>query len=250
MISRRFRRLAVIVLIALLALVFAFDLGQYLHLEFFKSKQAVIDEYRLAHPFVAGGIFFATYLALTSVSVPACTVMNLVGGAVFGLFWGTLLASFASSLGATAAFLSSRFLFRDALRRRFGERMRAIDEGLEREGAFYLFGLRLLPVFPYVLVNLLMGLTPIRARVFYAVSQLGMLPATLIYANAGTQIATLTSLAEVLSPGLVGSLVLLGIFPLLARYAVGFVRARRIRLPVYSGSAIDNGVVPRKRRQP
>jgi uncharacterized membrane protein YdjX (TVP38/TMEM64 family) len=225
----RRRLLVATALIALIALFFAFDLGQYFRLDFFKSKQAVIDDYRRVHPLVAGGVFFVAYIAITSVSVPGAAVMNLVGGAVFGVFWGTLLASFAASLGATAAFLSSRFLFREALRRRFGERLRAIDAGLEREGAFYLFGLRLLPVFPYVLVNLLMGLTPIRTRVFYAVSQLGMLPATLVYANAGTQIATIGSLAEVLSPGLIGSLVLLGIFPLIARYAVGVARARSAR---------------------
>lgn len=225
----RRRLLVATALLALIALFFAFDLGQYFRLEFFRSKQAAIGQFRRENPFAAGGIFFAAYIAITSVSVPGAAVMNLVGGAVFGVFWGTLLASFASSLGATAAFLSSRFLFRDALRRRFGERLSAIDAGLQREGAFYLFGLRLLPVFPYVLVNLLMGLTPIRTRVFYAVSQLGMLPATLVYANAGTQIATIGSLAEVLSPGLIGSLVLLGIFPLLARYAVGVARARRAR---------------------
>lgn len=225
----RRRLLVATAIIALIALFFALDLGQYFRLEFFKSKQAVIEQFRRENPFVAGGVFFVAYIAITSVSVPGAAVMNLVGGAVFGVFWGTLLASFAASLGATAAFLSSRFLFRDALRRRFGERLRAIDAGLQREGAFYLFGLRLLPVFPYVLVNLLMGLTPIRTRVFYAVSQLGMLPATLVYANAGTQIATIGSLAEVLSPGLIGSLVLLGIFPLLARYAVGVARARRAR---------------------
>lgn len=225
----RRRLLVATALLALIALFFAFNLGQYFRLEFFRSKQAAIEQFRRENPFAAGGIFFAAYIAITSVSVPGAAVMNLVGGAVFGVFWGTLLASFASSLGATAAFLSSRFLFRDALRRRFGERLSAIDAGLQREGAFYLFGLRLLPVFPYVLVNLLMGLTPIRTRVFYAVSQLGMLPATLVYANAGTQIATIGSLAEVLSPGLIGSLVLLGIFPLLARYAVGVARARRAR---------------------
>ena len=225
----RRRLLVATALLALIAVFFAFDLGQYFRLDFFKSKQAVIEQFRRENPFVAGGVFFVAYIAITSVSVPGAAVMNLVGGAVFGVFWGTLLASFAASLGATAAFLSSRFLFRDALRRRFGERLHAIDAGLEREGAFYLFGLRLLPVFPYVLVNLLMGLTPIRTRVFYAVSQLGMLPATLVYANAGTQIATIGSLAEVLSPGLIGSLVLLGTFPLVARYAVEAVKARRQR---------------------
>ncbi len=225
----RRRLLVAMALVALIAGFFAFDLGQYFRLEFLKSKQAAIEEFRRENPFAAGGVFFAAYLVITSLSLPGAAVMNFVGGAIFGVLWGTLIASFASSLGATAAFLSSRFLFRDAVRNRFGERLRAIDAGFEREGAFYLFALRLLPIFPYMLVNLLMGLTPIRTRTFYAVSQLGMLPATLVYANAGAQIATIRPLTEVLSPGLIGSLVLLGIFPLVARYAVEAVKSRRQR---------------------
>jgi uncharacterized membrane protein YdjX (TVP38/TMEM64 family) len=225
----RRRLLVAMALVALIAVFFAFDLGRYFHLEFFKSKQAAIEQFRRENPFAAGGVFFAACIVMTSLSLPGAAVMNFVGGAIFGVLWGTLLASFASSLGATLAFLSSRFLFRDAVRNRFGKRLRAIDAGFEREGAFYLFALRLLPIFPYMLVNLLMGLTPIRTRTFYAVSQLGMLPATLVYANAGAQIATIRPLAEVLSPGLIGSLVLLGIFPLVARYAVEAVKARRQR---------------------
>jgi pyruvate/2-oxoglutarate dehydrogenase complex dihydrolipoamide dehydrogenase (E3) component/membrane protein DedA with SNARE-associated domain len=153
--------------------------------------------------------------------------MSLVVGAIFGLLWGTLIVSFASSIGATLAFLSSRFLFREAVRSRFGDRLRAIDAGLEKEGAFYLFALRLVPAFPFVVVNLLMGLTPVRTWTFYWVSQLGMLPGTLVYVNAGTQLATLTSISGLLSPELIGSFVLLGIFPLIAKRAVGAFKARR-----------------------
>src|SRR2546430_7855244 len=140
--------------------------------------------------------------------------MSLAIGAVFGLLWGTLIVSFASSVGATLAFLSSRFLFREAVRNRFGGRLRAIDAGLEKEGAFYLFALRLVPAVPYIVVNLVMGVTPIRTWTFYWVGQIGMLPATIVYVNAGTQLATAKSLSGILSPRLIGPLLLTGHFPL------------------------------------
>src|SRR6267378_3692071 len=191
--SRR-QLLVAALLIGLIAAFFALDLGQYLRLEYFRSQQSAIEEFRRANPLTASFIFFGIYVVVTSLSLPFAAVMSLAIGAVFGLLWGTLIVSFASSLGATLAFLSSRFLFREAVRSRFGDRLRAIDAGLEKEGAFYLFALRLAPVFPFVLVNLLMGLTPIRTRTFYWVSQIGMLPATIIYVNAGTQLATIQSL--------------------------------------------------------
>jgi len=206
---------------------FAFDLGRYFQLEFFRSKQSAIEEFRSANPLAAAGIFFAIYVAVTGLSVPGAAILSLAVGAVFGLLWGTLIVSFASSIGATLAFLSSRFLFREWVRSRFGDRLRAIDAGLEKEGAFYLFALRLVPAFPFVLVNLLMGLTPIRTRTFYWVSQIGMLPATIVYVNAGTQLATIKSISGILSPALIGSLVLIGLFPLAAKYVVGSLKGRR-----------------------
>src|SRR3989449_54225 len=224
--SRR-RLLVAALLLGLIAAFFALDLGQYFQLEYFKSKQSAMEEFRRANPLAAGGIFFLIYVAITGLSVPGAAILSLAVGAIFGLLWGTLIVSFASSLGATLAFLSSRFLFREAVRSRFGDRLRAIDAGLAKEGAFYLFALRLVPAFPFVLVNLLMGLTPIRARTFYWVSQIGMLPATIVYVNAGTQLATVKSLSGILSPALVGSLVLLGIFPLIAKRAVETFKARR-----------------------
>ena len=224
--SRR-RLLLAVLLLGSIAAFFAFDLGQYFQIEFFRSKQAAIEEFRRANPLAAGGIFFAIYVAVTGLSVPGAAVLSLVVGAIFGLLWGTLIVSFASSIGATLAFLSSRFLFREPVRSRFGDRLRAIDAGLEREGAFYLFALRLVPVFPFVVVNLLMGLTPVRTRAFYWVSQIGMLPATIVYVNAGTQLATLTSIGGLLSPELIGSLVLLGIFPLIAKRVIETAKARR-----------------------
>ena len=224
--SRR-RLLLAALLLGLIAVFFAFDLGRYFQLEFFRSKQSAIEEFRSASPLAAAGIFFAIYVAVTGLSVPGAAILSLAVGAVFGLLWGTLIVSFASSMGATLAFLSSRFLFREWVRSRFGDRLRAIDVGLEKEGAFYLFALRLVPAFPFVLVNLLMGLTPIRTRTFYWVSQIGMLPATIVYVNAGTQLATIKSISGILSPALIGSLVLIGLFPLAAKYVVGSLKGRR-----------------------
>jgi pyruvate/2-oxoglutarate dehydrogenase complex dihydrolipoamide dehydrogenase (E3) component/uncharacterized membrane protein YdjX (TVP38/TMEM64 family) len=221
------RLLLAALLVALIAAFFAFDLGQYLRLDYLKARQVELAELTHASPLLAGGVAFVVYVAVTGLSVPGAAVLSLAVGAAFGLLWGTVIVSFASSLGATMAFLLSRFLFRDAVRDRFGERLRAIETGFEREGAFYLFALRLAPVVPYFLINLLMGLTPVKARTFYAVSQLGMLPATLVYVNAGTQLAAVDSPAAILSPGLIGSLVLLGVFPLAAKYAVQWAKARR-----------------------
>ncbi|MER2622687.1 MAG: FAD-dependent oxidoreductase [Accumulibacter sp.] len=226
------RRLLLIAALAGLVLAyFALDLGRFLSLDYFKSQQLTIEAWRAAQPIQAALLFFATYVAVTGLSLPGATVMTLVAGAVFGLFWGLLLVSFASSLGATLAFLVSRFLLRDWVQQRFGDRLRAINAGVEKEGGLYLFTLRLVPVFPFFVINLLMALTPIRTGTFYWVSQIGMLAGTLVYVNAGTQLARIDSLAGILSPGLLGSFVLLGVFPLLARKLVAALAARK----VYSG---------------
>lgn len=160
--------------------------------------------------------------------MPGAAVLTLVGGGLFGLAWGSVIVSFASTLGATLAFLISRYLFRDVVARRFGKRLKAIDAGIARDGAFYLFTLRLVPVFPFFVINLVMGLTAIRAPTFALVSQIGMLPGTLVFVNAGTQLAQVTSPADVLSPALIGSFVLLGLFPLLAKVIVGVMKSRRV----------------------
>jgi uncharacterized membrane protein YdjX (TVP38/TMEM64 family) len=222
------KRLAVAaLLIALVAAYFVFDLGQYLQLEYVKSQQAAIAAFERTHPLEAAATFFAIYVAVTALSVPGAAILTIAGGAVFGLVRGTLIVSFASSLGATLAFLASRFLFRDAIQARFGERLRAVDAGVAKDGAFYLFTLRLVPVVPFFVVNLVMGLTPLRTWTFYWVSQVGMLAGTVVYVNAGTQLAKVDSLAGILSPELIGSFVLLGLFPLAARKSLEFVRARR-----------------------
>ncbi len=229
----RSRLLLLAVLIAAVAAFVGLDLGRYLTLEFFKSQQSAIEAWRAANPLLSAAAFFLVYVAVTALSLPGAAVMTLAVGAVFGLWWGVLLVSFASSIGATLAFLASRFLLRDWVQARFGDRLKSINAGVKKDGGFYLFTLRLVPIFPFFIINLLMGLTPIPARTFYWVSQLGMLAGTFVYVNAGTQLARIDSLAGILSPALIGSFVLLGVFPLLARKVVEFVQARR----VYTGWA-------------
>jgi len=222
------RLLLIAVLIALVAAYFGFDLGRYLSLENFKTQQAVIEDWRAAQPLAAVLIYFFGYVAVTALSLPGATVMTLVGGAVFGLLGGLVLVSFASTIGATLAFLVSRFLLRDWVQSRFGERLRAINAGVEKDGGFYLFTLRLVPLFPFFVINLVMGVTRITTRTFYWVSQVGMLAGTVVYVNAGTQLAKIDSLGGILSPTLIGSFALLGVFPLIGRKLVDVIAARKV----------------------
>ena len=214
-------------LVAAAAAYFAFDLGRYFSLAYVQAAQADVAALYAERPLVVLGGFFAVYVAATALSFPGATVLTLLAGAVFGLGVGTLVVSFASSLGALLAFLSARYLLRSLVQARFGQRLAEIDRGIQKEGAFYLFTLRLVPLFPFFVINLLMGLTAMRAATFYAVSQLGMLAGTLVYVNAGTQLAGLKSLAGILSPGLLGSFVLLGVFPLAARRLIEAMKSRR-----------------------
>ncbi len=225
---KKSRLVLIIVIAAAIAAFFMFDLGRFFTLEFFKSQQASIDSYFTANPLQTAAIFFAIYVAVTGLSLPGAALMTLVAGAIFGLLWGTVIVSFASSLGATLAFLASRFLFRDAIQSRFGESLKAINAGVEKDGAFYLFTLRLVPAFPFFVINLVMGLTPIRTWAFYWVSQIGMLAGTVVYVNAGTQIARIESLRGILSPELIISFTLLGVFPLIAKWAVNAIKARKV----------------------
>lgn len=220
---------ALLVLFAVSALVayFVFDLGQYLSLENFKAQQAEILAAKNAHPliFIAG--FFLTYVTITGLSIPGAAIMTLIAGALFGLVIGVVVVSFASTIGATLAFLGSRYVLRDWVQSKFGERLKAVDDGLAKDGAFYLFTLRLIPVFPFFVINLLMGLTRIRTWTFFWVSQLGMLAGTIVYVNAGTQISQVESTAGLLSPTLIGSFVLLALFPWAARGLLAVVNSRR-----------------------
>ncbi len=218
----------VILLCALIAGFFLFDLHHILTLDGIKGSLGEFQSWRGSSPLLAVGAFFAIYVLVTALSLPGAAVMTLVGGALFGLLWGTVIISFASSIGALLAFLVSRYLLQDTVQSKFGDRLKAFNAGIEKDGAFYLFTLRLVPIFPFFMINLLMGLTPIRARTFYWVSQVGMLAGTLVYVNAGTQLAQLESLSGILSPGLILSFVLLGIFPLLARKVTAAIQARRV----------------------
>jgi pyruvate/2-oxoglutarate dehydrogenase complex dihydrolipoamide dehydrogenase (E3) component/uncharacterized membrane protein YdjX (TVP38/TMEM64 family) len=223
------RKLLLLLVIASLASAFfALDLGRFFSLDYFKSQQAAIEAYRAAHPGLTAGIFFAVYVAVTGLSLPGAAILTLAGGAIFGLLWGAVIVSFASTLGATLAFLVARFALRDWVQSQFGVRLKAINAGIEKEGGFYLFTLRLIPIFPFFVVNLVMGLTPIRAWTFCWVSQIGMLAGTLVYVNAGTQVARIDSLRGILSPGLLISFALLGVFPLIAQKIVSAVKARRV----------------------
>lgn len=212
-------------LATLIAAFFIFDLQRYLTLDALKSQQANLAAYRNTHPYLAIAIYGLIYIGVTGLSLPGATVLTLAGGAIFGLIWGTLIISFASSIGATLAFLAARFLFQDAVKARFGDRLQTFNEGINQDGAFYLFSLRLVPLFPFFIINLVMGLTALRTWTFYWVSQVGMLAGTLVYVNAGTQLATIQSLSGILSPILVASFVLLGLFPLLAKKIVELLKS-------------------------
>ncbi|MDP3670416.1 MAG: FAD-dependent oxidoreductase [Telluria sp.] len=222
------KMLALALLAATVAAYFAFDLGQYFTLEFVKARQQSFADYDAAHPLQSIAIYFALYLVVAALSLPGAAILTLAGGALFGLLTGTLIVSFASTLGATLAFLASRYFLRDWVRARFRGRVDAIDAGVEKDGAFYLFTLRLVPLFPFFLVNLLMGLTAIRARTFYWVSQAGMLAGTLAYVNAGTQLARIDSLSGILSPALLASFAILGMLPLAGRKMLDAIKARKV----------------------
>lgn len=219
--------LLLIILMLFVAAFFFFDLGRYLTFDYIKSQGDQLIAWRQAEPLLAIVLFFLIYVAVTALSLPGATVMTLGIGAVFGLTWGFLLVSFASTIGATLAFIIARFLLRDFVQDRYGDRLKAINEGIEKDGAFYLFSLRLVPIFPFFIINLVMGLTPIRTFTFYWVSQVGMLAGTLVYVNAGTQLASLDSPAGILSPGLLGSFVLLGLFPFMAKWIVAMIKRRK-----------------------
>lgn len=218
----------IIVLLVVAASFFTFDLEQYFTLDNLKEHQHAFELYYEQHAGLTILLYFLAYVVMAAVSLPGAAVMTLAGGTLFGLGTGTVIVSFASSIGATLAFLVSRFLLRDNVQSKFGEKLAAINEGVRKDGAFYLFTLRLVPVFPFFVINLVMGLTSIRTLVFYIVSQVGMLPGTLVYINAGTQLARIESLRDILSPALIFSFVLLGVFPLIAKAFVAVIKGRRV----------------------
>jgi uncharacterized membrane protein YdjX (TVP38/TMEM64 family) len=223
------RKLSLLIVVGvLIAAFFAFDLGRFFDLGWFKTQQQALTEQVDAAPWASAAIYFAIYVVVTALSLPGAVVMTLAGGALFGFVKALVIVSFASSLGALLAFLIARLLLRDWVQARFGTSLESINRGVEKDGALYLFTLRLVPAFPFFVVNLAMALTALPARTFYWVSQLGMLAGTVVFVNAGTQLAQVESLSGILSPGLIGAFVLLGIFPLIARKMIDIVRARSV----------------------
>ena len=225
------------------ALYWGLGLERQLSLANLQASQGALLAWREAHPLLAAASFFAVYVAVTALSLPGALVMTLVAGALFGLAWGTVIVSFASTLGATLAFLAARWLMGDWVRARFAGRMATVDAGMARDGGFYLFTLRLVPVFPFFLINLVMGLTSLRTWTFYWVSQLGMLAGTLVYVNAGTQLAQIRSLSGLASPGLVGALALLGLLPLASRQLIRALQARQVYRPFTRPRSFDRNLV-------
>ena len=212
-----------VVLLGLIAAYFLLDLGRFLSLSYVQSQLDTILVFKEESFAVAAGLYFVAYVLITALSIPGAAIVTLVGGAVFGLMWGTVLVSFASTLGATLAFLSSRLLLRDWVQARFSKTLKVINKGVEKDGNFYLFSLRMVPLFPFFVVNLLMGLTPIRVLPYFFVSQIGMLFGTAVYVNAGAELGQISSLSGLVSPPILFSFALLGLFPWIARYILGLL---------------------------
>lgn len=220
-----------IVLSAIIAAVIIFvffDIGHYLTFDYLKEKQHALDAYYSDNQIATIVIYMLVYIIVTAFSLPGAAVMSLTGGALLGFWAGVIAVSFASTIGATLAFLTSRFLLGNYVQEKFGDRLKAINEGMKKDGAFYLFSLRLVPVFPFFIVNLIMGLTPIKPIVYYLVSQIGMFPATLVFINAGTRLGQLESASGILSPSLLFSFALLGLFPLIAKKSLDYYKSGKI----------------------
>ncbi len=215
-----------LIVIAVISYV-TLDLGQYLTLEYAQSQLSSIQDYKNENFVQTALLYFTGYVIATCLSIPGAIIITLLGGAIFGVFWGTLLVSFASSIGATLAFLVSRVLLRDWVQRKFGDYLLPLNKGIEKDGSFYLFSIRMVPLFPFFVVNLLMGLTAIRTTSFYLVSQAGMLIGTIVYVNAGSELSQITSLSGMVSAPVLSSLVLLGVFPLITKLILNGVQRNK-----------------------
>ncbi|MDD4946866.1 MAG: FAD-dependent oxidoreductase [Gallionella sp.] len=237
------RTLLILLIFGLIVGFFVFDLERFLTLESLKQSQQDFAALNAQAPWLVTGLFFVLYVVVTALSLPGAVILTLAAGALFGLTVGTLLASFASSIGATLAFLVSRFVLRDTVQKRFGDKLKSINDGVDREGALHLFTLRLVPLFPFFLINLLMGLTPMKTRTFYWVSQIGMLAGTLVFVNAGTQLAQLQSLSGILSPGLLFSFVLLGVFPMIAKKFIAWLQRGRVCAKWHRPAKYDRNLI-------
>lgn len=219
----------VALIIAVVAAFKILNLDQYFTLSYIKASQNKFQEIYLGNRALVIGSYMAIYILVTSLSLPGAAVMTLLGGALFGFTVGTVVVSFASSIGATLACFVSRYLLQGWVQGKFGDKLRTVNEGVEKEGLFYLFTLRLIPVFPFWMINLVMGLTRMPLRTFYWVSQLGMLPGTMVYVNAGKELAKIDSLKGILSPGLIISFVILGLFPITVKKLMALYKSKRAK---------------------
>ena len=233
----------VLVLAAAIGSYFVFDLGQYLTLEFIQSQLDAIQQFRDENFALTILIYFSAYVTIAALSIPGAAIVTLLGGAIFGLLWGTLIVSFASSIGATLAFLVARLLLREWVQSKFGSHLAPINRGIEKDGSFYLFSIRMVPLFPFFMVNLLMGLTPIKTWSFYIVSQVGMLVGTAVYVNAGSELAQITSLSGLVSAPVIFSFVLLGLFPLIAKMLLRIVQRRKVTARFTKPKTYDANIV-------
>jgi uncharacterized membrane protein YdjX (TVP38/TMEM64 family) len=237
------QRLLIIAAVLILVILFkVLGLGQYLTLDYLKSSQERFLQLYASHHLAVLATYMTIYIVVTALSLPGAAVMTLAGGGLFGFWVGVLVVSFASSIGATLACLVARFLLRDWVQTKFGEKLSAMNNGIEREGAFYLFSLRLVPIFPFFVINLAMGLTPMKLATFYWVSQVGMLPGTMVYINAGKELGKIESLSGILSPGLILSFVILGLFPITVKKLLNLYKQKTGKLALPEKEA-DNGQV-------
>lgn len=229
--NRKMMEKIVIVAIGILAVALFqyFDLSQYVTLAYLKKTQAQLQTFYAENRLLMMAAYMAIYITATALSLPGAIILTLAGGAVFGLFVGTVLISFASTIGATLACFVSRFLLRDWVQDKFGDKLGVVNEGVRKEGPLYLFTMRLIPAFPFFVINLVMGLTKMPLLTFYWISQLGMLPGTLVYVNAGKELARISSPGDIMSPGLIFSFVILGLFPLVTKKVLAFYKGRKLQ---------------------
>lgn len=225
------QRIIIVAAIIIAVILFKFlGLGQYLSLDYLKASQDKFTQIYASHRLLVIATYMGIYIVVTALSLPGAAVMTLAGGAMFGFWVGVLVVSFASTIGATLASFVARFLLRDWVQNRFGEKLSRINQGIEKEGAFYLFSLRLVPIFPFFVINLAMGLTPMKLWTFYWVSQIGMFPGTMVYVNAGKELGRIESLSGILSPGLIISFVILGLFPITVKKLLNLYKKKTGRL--------------------
>jgi uncharacterized membrane protein YdjX (TVP38/TMEM64 family) len=236
------RLLILLAIITLVVLFKVLGLGQYLTLDYLKASQGKFAQLYATNRLTVIGVYMAVYIIVTALSLPGAAVMTLAGGALFGFWVGFVAVSFASTIGATLACFVARFLLRDWVQNKFGEKLSTINKGIESEGAFYLFSLRLVPIFPFFIINLVMGLTTMRLLTFYWVSQIGMLPGTMVYVNAGKELGQIESLAGILSPGLIISFIILGLFPITVKKGLYYYKKRTGKLQLEQKESPDGDV--------